>query len=113
MLFWYFGKEYINYLLTAYFAAIGVATLTKTANVLVEKVFKCHDGLDGFEISIKRKEEIVLDLKITAVNSSVALLSVILVALYVYTKHWILNNILGFKRFPNFKAFVSLPLPLL
>ena len=96
-MFRYFSKEYINYLLTAYFGAFGCISLGKLyvafAKTLIPERWYMFDY---YRILAERKRDGVLfDVKITWVHVLMALGSVATTAYYVATKNWIASNIFG------------------
>jgi len=95
LLFKVFSKEYINLLLTAYFLLFGIAAMTATMRPLAQKLFSKrqkpwkHSWLPFW----RSKDPIELEFGKADIVAFIA--SAMVAAWYVYTKHWISNNILG------------------
>lgn len=111
LLFTYFSKEYINYLLTAYFAAFGAYSLGKLF-VRVGKATVPENlyMFDYYRILCERKKDgkpsaasmlpysaigILFDMKITWLHALMSVLSVLITAYYVWTKNWVASNLFG------------------
>ena len=98
MLFKYFSQQYINMLLTAYFSMFGVASLIKLLDsvvtpalpTLVTKLFEHH-----VKVVKTREKEAVVDFRFHAAHIAYAVLAALFMGLYVWTKHWAANNVLG------------------
>lgn len=95
LLFNYFSREYINYLLTAYFGAFGAISLTKVlvrmaTSALPEKWYT----FDYFHILFERKRDgVLLDAKITWVHALMGIVSVAITGYYAWDKNWIASNL--------------------
>lgn len=98
LLFKYFNQEYINYLLTAYFSMFGIASLVNLLDSMVNPVLPSTiTKLFEHTIQVHKTGEVepVLDFILNAPRIGYALLSLVFMGLYVYSKHWAINNILG------------------
>lgn len=97
LLFTYFSKEYINYLLTAYFAGFGCVSLTKLyvgfgQTIIPERWYT----FDYYRLLLERKRDgTVFDVKITWLHGLMGALSVATTVYYVMTKNWISSNVFG------------------
>lgn len=97
LLFTYFSKKYINYLLTAYFAGFGCVSLTKLYTGFGEAVLpERWYTFDYYRLLLERKRDgTVFDVKITWLHGLMGLLSIATTAYYVMTKNWVSSNVFG------------------
>jgi minor histocompatibility antigen H13 len=96
LLFKFFSKEYINMLLTAYFLLLGFVSLSKTIAPILQLITRSKAILGQFTIpKVPFAIEKPVVVKFGAHNILSWIVSVVLIYLYVTTKGWILNNILG------------------
>lgn len=98
ILFKYFSQEYINYLLTAYFSMFGIASLIKLQDsVLTPALPKQIKTFFEHHVEVIKTEgkEKVIDFTFHGAHIVYAVLSVVFMGLYVWTKHWAANNVLG------------------
>ncbi|PJF18516.1 Peptidase A22, presenilin signal peptide domain-containing protein [Paramicrosporidium saccamoebae] len=108
LLFNYFSKEYINYLLTAYFGAFGAFSVAKMLVGMASMALpKKWYMFDYYHVVVERKKDgklvmvngsligILLDTKLTWLHGAMGVVSLALTAYYVYTKNWIASNIFG------------------
>jgi minor histocompatibility antigen H13 len=98
LLFKYFNQEYINYLLTAYFSMFGIASLVNLLDSMASPILP-STVTKIFEHTVKvhksGESEPVLDFIFNAPRIGFALLSILFMGLYIYSKHWTTNNVLG------------------
>jgi minor histocompatibility antigen H13 len=102
ILFTFFPKEYINYLLTAYFAVFGSASVARLLSkmsraVLPTRVASLPWLATGFRLSFENVTagSIVQDLKFDGLSVICSILSSLFTAYYVWSKNWIASNIFG------------------
>jgi minor histocompatibility antigen H13 len=98
LLFKYFNQEYINYLLTAYFSMFGVASLVNLLDSMISPSLPATiSKLFEHTVKVHKTGEIepVLDFIFNAPRIGYSILSLIFMGLYVYSKHWTTNNVLG------------------
>lgn len=96
IVFKFFPKEYINYLLTAYFAIFGTVSLSQLAVRLAQTVVRKDLELAGhYTVTVKHRGAVVLEANITWLNVLMSVLSAAFSAYYVWSKHWIASNIFG------------------
>ena len=96
LLFKYFNKDYINYLLTAYFAMFGAASLgSQLSKLLVSLIPPETANIHAFDLKLARhdKSGSLIDTVISWPVVLSYLLSAIFTTFYVYTKHWVASNI--------------------
>lgn len=102
VLFKYFPKEYINYALTAYFAALGIVSLIKLSVLMARCVIPSRLELfKSFHLTLTHRESLnkpeasVINIKITWLNTLLSILSILFTGYYVWSKNWIASNIFG------------------
>ena len=91
LIFTFLNKEYVNYLLTFYFAVVGVFSMTK----LFTKFFSFLPAENVYQFVLSKRKMVIFDLNINWLNTTIFVISTILTGFYIYTKHWTLNNLLG------------------
>jgi len=101
LLFRFIAKEYINLLFTLYFMIFGIGAVSTTISGLIESWFvgvltKKQREKRSFHISFrpfwsKEKFEVFL----TYIDIGAIIIAVSISVWYVFTKHWIANNIFG------------------
>ena len=96
LLFKYFNKDYINYLLTAYFAMFGAASMgSQLSKLLLTLIPPETANIHAFDFKISRHDNsgILVDTVISWPVVLSYLLSILFTAFYPYTKHWIASNV--------------------
>ncbi len=95
VVFKYFPKEYVNYLLTAYFSLFGTMSVVQlTVRICQFFVPKELEMTGHIHVGIENsKKESILDINVTWLNVLMTILSSIFTGYYVYTKNWIASNI--------------------
>ncbi len=88
----YFSKDYINFLLTAYFLFFGASALTNTIAPVTLFLFQTRRS-QHLKFSVPYVGGI--DVRWGASDVVALAISVAVCAWYAQTKHWILNNVLG------------------
>jgi minor histocompatibility antigen H13 len=128
--FRYLDKEYINYVLTAYFSIMGCAAVTKTFLMITRKlapmellkpVAKYKVTLSKRSKSKYKKEEKsgmpdfnfdsctdLSHISFTVIHGFLMVASILLTAYYSYTKNWIASNIFGLSFSINAIQLLSL-----
>jgi len=111
LLFKYFSKEYVNLLLTAYFLLFGIFAVASTVHPLLLWIFTGVKEEDEKTHEVKfsipfRKHPVQLQWSKVGILS--AIVGAALGGWYVFTKHWIANNILGLSFSIQGVAFLSL-----
>jgi len=90
ILFRVFHKDYINLLLSGYFLLFGIFALGSTLRIWRPQVKK--NNLMTITIPFLKKDNVI---KFDTIDIVITLISIAVGAWYIYTKHWIANNILG------------------
>lgn len=90
----FFDKKYLNYLITAYFCILGIGSLTQTLSYFVEFVTGKKLKNEYKLLLTKQKEEIIKS-SFSNIHIVLFLVSAVITVVYSYTKNWILSNMLG------------------
>ncbi|RKP28088.1 signal peptide peptidase-domain-containing protein [Syncephalis pseudoplumigaleata] len=93
LIFRFLNKEYINYLVTTYFAIIGVAALTKLGAVIIRGVTGIKER--SFHLRLNKANKEYFDVRFTRLHMVSAVISFVCTAYYAYTKNWIVSNLFG------------------
>ncbi|KAI9500193.1 peptidase A22B, signal peptide peptidase, partial [Coemansia spiralis] len=93
LVFKYLNKDWVNTLLSAYFALMGVVVMTQVS-VRVAKVVT-HIKLPLFHVNVVHRSKSVFNLKFTYLNIVMLLLSCVFTLAYVWSKNWVLSNVFG------------------
>ncbi|KAL7749948.1 hypothetical protein RI367_004824 [Sorochytrium milnesiophthora] len=94
LVFRFFEKEYVNYLLTAYFGVIGfgaLATLVAGYMTPLEERF----GLESYGIKLTKAKEVLYSVKFTNLTVASSVVCLFVTVFWIVSKHWMLNNIFG------------------
>uniref|UniRef100_A0A2L2Y1X7 Minor histocompatibility antigen H13 n=1 Tax=Parasteatoda tepidariorum TaxID=114398 RepID=A0A2L2Y1X7_PARTP len=106
-----FSKEYINLLVTMYFFSLGVLALTHILSPLISKFlpkgYEAQHHLVYTRGTEAEKEELVNFTFSTANLVAVGLCSVV-GGIYIWNKHWVVNNIFGLAFALNGVEFLHL-----
>jgi len=95
ILFKVFSKEYINLLLTAYFLLFGLAAVTATFSPLLAPLFPKKEKPWKYSWLPFWKSKDPFELEFSKSDLLGFILALGISGWYVYTKHWIANNIFG------------------
>ncbi|KAG4105739.1 hypothetical protein H8356DRAFT_924365 [Neocallimastix lanati (nom. inval.)] len=90
----FFDKKYLNYLITAYFSIIGVGSLTQMFSYCAEFVLG-KKIKNEFKLLLTQKKEELVKLSFSSIHIALFILAIVVTAAYSFTKNWILSNILG------------------
>jgi minor histocompatibility antigen H13 len=93
MVFRFLNKEWVNYLLTAYFAIIGVMALAKASEAVIRFVTGWKER--GYHLRLVKMNKELMDVRFTHLHMATLFLSIVATAYYVYSKNWILSNLFG------------------
>uniref|UniRef100_A0A1D1ZBA4 Minor histocompatibility antigen H13 n=1 Tax=Anthurium amnicola TaxID=1678845 RepID=A0A1D1ZBA4_9ARAE len=86
-------KEYVNYLVTGYFAFLGVIALTSVGVHIIKNVSGLR--LDPYKFVLTKKSKEIYKGSFTVIHLVTLFVSLLLTAYYVATKNWIASNIFG------------------
>jgi minor histocompatibility antigen H13 len=86
-------KEYVNYLVTGYFAFLGVIALTNVGVHIVKNVSGLK--LDAYKLVLTKKAKEIYSGSFTFIHLATLFVSLLLTAYYVATKNWVASNIFG------------------
>ena len=105
LLFKYFNKEYVNMLLTAYFLFFGTASVTETLRPVMYFLFPAKRN---FHIKFQLPYAAPVDIHWGLSDFLSFFIGIAVCAVYATTKHWVVNNILGFAFSVQGIALLSL-----
>lgn len=119
LLFKYFSKEYINLLLGAYFALAGTASLTMVAMFVGRSVVgvdkwrqitkpRVRFAIERYESGSKEPRKPLVDIAFSYAALVASVGAVAIVAAYMYTRHWVLSNLIAIALSINAIALMSL-----
>ncbi|KAJ1797042.1 hypothetical protein LPJ56_007054, partial [Coemansia sp. RSA 2599] len=93
VVFKYLSPEWVNYLLSAYFAVLGVGALAQ----LGERVAKRITGIKMplYHLSLVYRREPQFDVRFTGLSVGMVAAAAALVGAYLWTKNWVVSNMLG------------------
>jgi minor histocompatibility antigen H13 len=97
ILFKVFSKEYVNMILTAYFALFGVFSIAETIKPILmlsrvkPKEFKTKFNIPYFAPKVEDPVKLEFD----TLDVAGAIIGVLVFGWYTTNKHWVLNNIIG------------------
>ncbi|KAJ2959911.1 hypothetical protein NQZ79_g4694 [Umbelopsis isabellina] len=110
LLFRFLDKEYINYLLTAYFALLGCAAVAKVGLLVSKKAIPAGilKHVEKYKITISKKGKHVYNASFTFIHALLFAASIFLTLFYVLTKNWIASNVFGLSFAVNAIQLLSL-----
>ncbi|CAM0139739.1 unnamed protein product [Umbelopsis sp. WA50703] len=110
LLFRFLDKEYINYLLSAYFAILGCAAVAKVGLLVSKKTIPTSilKHVEKYKITISKKGKHVYNASFTFVHAVLLAASIFLTLFYVFTKNWIASNVFGLSFAINAIQLLSL-----
>ncbi|KAI3649858.1 hypothetical protein MP228_005490 [Amoeboaphelidium protococcarum] len=100
LVFRFFSKEYINYLLTAYFGFLGCLALAKMIDAIGNFTILSSNGLLHLEklkirITKHKGKELIFKYSFTYFTIAALVVAILCTAYYVVTKNWIVSNLFG------------------
>ncbi|GAB5587639.1 hypothetical protein Unana1_02539 [Umbelopsis nana] len=97
LLFRFLNKEYINYLLTAYFSILGCAAIAKVGLLIAKTTIPLSvlKHVEKYKITISKQGKHLYNASFTAVHAGLLTSSILLSVYYVLTKNWIASNFFG------------------
>lgn len=94
LVFRFLNKEYVNYVLTAYFCILGVGSLMSSSMAVLRKI--TGKPLVGeYKLNIFKATKEITSFHFGYLDVGILLLSCVFSAVYAVTKHWILTDIYG------------------
>eukprot|EP00163_Fabomonas_tropica_P000190 TRINITY_DN10130_c0_g1_i1.p1 TRINITY_DN10130_c0_g1~~TRINITY_DN10130_c0_g1_i1.p1 ORF type:complete len:393 (-),score=113.91 TRINITY_DN10130_c0_g1_i1:56-1234(-) len=113
ILFKVFPKEWVNFVMTAYFLLLGEASLTTMLTAPLTPFVPASLRARKFDWSFKvplipKSVMDPIELKFNGATLVAAAVSLVFVGLYVQTKHWVINNMLGLSFSINAIELISL-----
>ena len=96
LIFKFVAKEYINYVLFAYFSIFGSIAVFSTLDDIARRVLPTSlQPKDPLVVKFTRASKDLGEFRIDWLNVTLFVASCSLVAAYFWTKHWALSNLLG------------------
>lgn len=119
LLFKYFSKEYINMLLSGYFALAGTASITMTATYIGRSICgvdawrritkaRVRFAIERYESGSKEPRKPLVDISLSHFAIGASIGAVGIVGAYLYTRHWALSNVIAIALSLNAIALMSL-----
>ncbi|KAI9203093.1 signal peptide peptidase-domain-containing protein [Polychytrium aggregatum] len=94
LLFTYFDKAYINYVLTAYFSLLGVGAMVESFMAVARKL--TGYSLTGeYRLDLFKKKHALFSLQFGNIHMVAGAFSILIAGYYAITKHWIVSNVYG------------------
>ncbi|KAJ2701673.1 hypothetical protein H4218_001273 [Coemansia sp. IMI 209128] len=93
VIFKYLNKDWVNFLLSGYFALLGVAALTQLGVRVVKGVTGAK--LPLYHLNLVHHSKSVFDLRFTNLHLGMMGASMLCTAFYLYTKNWAVSNLFG------------------
>ncbi|KAJ3040822.1 hypothetical protein HDV00_010437 [Rhizophlyctis rosea] len=94
LVFKFLDKQYINYLVTAYFSILGVGALVETT-LGISRRLTGWDLKGEYRIDMWKLDKEILSYHFGTYHLVLLFISTIVGALYALTKHWIISNVYG------------------
>ncbi|KAJ2779076.1 hypothetical protein GGI15_003989 [Coemansia interrupta] len=93
IVFKYLRADWINMLLSAYFAVLGVAALTQVGVRMVKGATGVK--LPQYHVSVEHRSKTLVALRFTNLHLATLGVSAVLTAGYLYSKNWVVSNMFG------------------
>ncbi|CAG8476909.1 6667_t:CDS:2 [Ambispora gerdemannii] len=97
LIFKLLDKDYVNYLVNAYFSFLGIIALTSLGAHMVRNFVGIK--ADAYRFILTKKSKVtkieIYKTSFTVIHIGAFLLSVLLTAYYIFTKNWIASNLFG------------------
>ncbi|KAJ2656531.1 hypothetical protein IWW48_004991 [Coemansia sp. RSA 1200] len=93
MIFKYLNKDWVNLLLSGYFALLGVVVMTQIS----VRISKALTGvkLPLFHIALVHRSKALFEMRFTYLHIAMTVVSSIITGLYLWSKNWVLSNAFG------------------
>jgi minor histocompatibility antigen H13 len=95
MILTYLDESYLNIILTYYFTFIGITILTSMLVLFATYLFGELKG--GFKLDFNHEDTEILSATFGYGHMLICSLSIMIGAAYLYSKHWMLNNLFGLR----------------
>ncbi|KAL1922839.1 uncharacterized protein VTP21DRAFT_9215 [Calcarisporiella thermophila] len=93
LVFKYLDRYYVNLLLTAYFAVLGIASVTHVGARFIRGVTGLR--LSPYKLSLVHKHKVLYASRFTELHFVAGAASLLLTVYYAWTKNWIASNVFG------------------
>ncbi|KAJ2656045.1 hypothetical protein IW148_005797 [Coemansia sp. RSA 1199] len=93
LVFKYLNTEWVNFLLSAYFAVLGVAALAQVG----VRIVKGTTGLKLplYHVHLVHRHKTMLHLRFSNLHLAMLGVSMVLTGVYLFSKNWVISNLLG------------------
>ncbi|EPZ31834.1 Peptidase A22, presenilin signal peptide domain-containing protein [Rozella allomycis CSF55] len=91
----YLSKEYLNYLLAAYFGIFGAMGMAKIVDVILRAFIPPAMLNEPYVAKISHKEKTLFHLEVDWLNAFSFVLAVSFTGVYLWCKNWIMSNVFG------------------
>ncbi|KAK3812953.1 MAG: signal peptide peptidase-domain-containing protein [Benniella sp.] len=96
LVFRFLDKTYVNYLINAYFGALGVMATTQVGVNFIAPIVKLLGiKVDRWRFTLTKRRKEVYTTRFTILHMIMMVVSALLSAYYVVTKNWIASNAFG------------------
>ncbi|KAI8323694.1 peptidase A22B, signal peptide peptidase, partial [Martensiomyces pterosporus] len=93
LVFKYLNKDWVNLLLSGYFAILGVAALSQVSTKVVKGVTGIK--LPLYHLNLVYRSKSVFDLRFTNLHLAMLGVSAVATAFYLFSKNWVVSNLFG------------------
>ncbi|KAJ2156703.1 hypothetical protein GGF46_005010 [Coemansia sp. RSA 552] len=93
LIFKYLNKDWVNLLLSGYFALLGTAAVAQTAVRLVKSLTGIK--LPLYHVHMVHHEKSVFHLRFSNLHLAVTAAAAVMTGFYLWTKNWVLSNLFG------------------
>lgn len=93
LVFKYLNKQWVNLLLSSYFAILGVAALTQVGVRIVKGLTGVK--LSQYHLNMVRHSKSQFDLRFTNLHLGMIVGAMAVTGIYLWTKNWIVSNLFG------------------
>ncbi|KAJ1664162.1 hypothetical protein EV178_004374 [Coemansia sp. RSA 1646] len=93
MIFKYLNKDWVNLLLSGYFALLGVVVMTQIS----VRISKTLTGikLPLFHVALVHQSKALFEMRFTYLHVAMVVVSSVITGLYLWSKNWVLSNAFG------------------
>ncbi|KAJ2556940.1 hypothetical protein EV175_001662 [Coemansia sp. RSA 1933] len=93
MIFKYLNKDWVNLLLSGYFALLGVVVMTQIAVRIAKTLTGVKLAL--FHVALVHRSKALFEMRFTYLHVAMVVASSVLTGLYLWSKNWVLSNAFG------------------
>ncbi|KAJ1800966.1 hypothetical protein LPJ59_000676 [Coemansia sp. RSA 2399] len=93
MIFKYLNKDWVNLLLSGYFALLGVVVMTQISVRIAKSLTGIKMAL--FHVALVHRSKSLFEMRFTYLHVAMVVLSSTVTGLYLWSKNWVLSNAFG------------------